>query len=156
MNQIDQLKSDCDLNALELYLMLRMFIDHLVSSLKLTSLIVKKYCLTPPVILAFLLLSYSSNATSDLLFLLVSVGIGTILFYNVMFISIAAFESNCNKTLQRIFSLVANMIDEHKVFENINILKPSYLPPSNSHRMPAQFKLAKENTSLINGETTLL
>lgn len=104
----NRLRTECEQEALRIYLSLRVFIDQLRPSTDLASLIVNQYCLMAVIMLGFTL-PFCSNTDSHQLMIIGSILVDLVSTMNLAFIICAAFESICVKTIQHSWSLVASM-----------------------------------------------
>lgn len=106
-----ELRSECDKEALRIYLSLRVFFDELKPSTGLVGIIVKQYCLMALIMMSLTLPWVTFFDTTQLLVL------GVLLFdlisvINVAFVLCARFESGCIQTTRLIWSLVASLSRE--------------------------------------------
>lgn len=104
---------ECDQEAMEIYLSLRVFMDQLKSTTSLASLLADLGSLMALAMLALTLPFYNHNEGSRLqLFVLLAIAIDLGILLNLSLIVCAIFESEFTKTIQQAWSLVAHMTVE--------------------------------------------
>lgn len=165
---VDCLRAECDTEAMQIYLSLRVFMDGLRPTSALASLILNQYCLLALVMLASSLPFYTSSSNEQLL-ISVSIAIDLVLMINLSFIICAVYESVCIKTIHCAWSLVARITmevteaeeQESKLqgpinLEHLNAVTLQKIGPSSPKSLTEYFRFSKVKDNLINDHTATL
>lgn len=152
-------KSSTERQALELYLMVRVYMGELRITSYLISFISKQFCLTAVTLLIFTVPFYSVASMSQLA-VLAFITLDFTIFTNVVLLSCAMFDVGCTKTFHRAWSLVAKMTTDQ--IDTVGTANISDRDNRSLYRQLASdvyeghFRLVGGGYSTINSQTVML
>lgn len=158
--RLAELKSKCNQEALELYLSLRVFIDELQPTIALSSRFISCVTLQSGSLLLITLLFFNAANTNQLAIMAAITFLASSTI-DLVLVVCANFEASCTKTLQRSWSLVANLTrDETGSMEqwksDVRIRAAAFFWPVVTSIRADSFMFSQTKGCLINMETASL